>query len=69
MPDHVHILIRKHRLSFEEMMEHRKDAPAAAPLETVRKVGYRFLERPVPTRALPSWRAPEPAAIRHALAG
>lgn len=30
MPDHVHILIRKHRLSFEEMMNHFKDASAAA---------------------------------------
>jgi REP element-mobilizing transposase RayT len=29
MPDHVHILIRKHRLTFEEMMENLKDASAA----------------------------------------
>jgi REP element-mobilizing transposase RayT len=30
MPYHVHILIRKHRLTFEEMMEQLKDASAAA---------------------------------------
>src|SRR5690242_10771826 len=30
MPDHVHILIRKHRLTFEEMMEQLKDTSATA---------------------------------------
>jgi len=28
MPDHVHILIRKHRLTFEEMMDHLKENSA-----------------------------------------
>lgn len=30
MPDHVHILIRKHKLTFEEMMEQLKDQSAAS---------------------------------------
>ncbi len=30
MPDHVHILIRKHRLTFEEMMENLKNESATA---------------------------------------
>ncbi len=30
MPDHVHILIRKHRLTFEEMLESLKDDSAAS---------------------------------------
>jgi REP element-mobilizing transposase RayT len=43
MPDHVHILIRKHRLTFEEMMELLKDESASA----LRNAGLFLDEHPV----------------------
>jgi REP element-mobilizing transposase RayT len=43
MPDHVHILIRKHRLTFEEMMEEFKGASASA----LRAAGLFPMDHPV----------------------
>ncbi|HEX3147647.1 MAG TPA: transposase [Gemmataceae bacterium] len=43
MPDHVHILIRKHRLTFEEMMEQMKDASATV----LRAAGHFPMDHPV----------------------